>query len=71
MVFGKQPTTIKNVAHFGKTGADEHVAIIFGYEQGEIAKLQCAITAYTSSEAYDELFRSRLPKITRFYPVAE
>ena len=52
MIFGKQPSRIKSVAHIGKTGVDEQVAIIFGYEQGGIAALQCSITAYTPSEAY-------------------
>lgn len=52
MVFGKQPIHIKSIAHIGKTNIDEQAAMVFSYEEGEIAALQCSITAYTPGEAY-------------------
>lgn len=50
MIFGVQPTTISSQAHIGETGVDEQAAMIFGYDQGQLALLSCAVRASTPQE---------------------
>jgi predicted dehydrogenase len=39
MVFGGPPARIASMAHLGETGVDEQSAVIFGYDQGQLAVL--------------------------------
>ena len=39
MLFGGPPARIASMAHLGKTGVDEQSAVIFGYDQGQLAVL--------------------------------
>ena len=39
MLFGGPPARIASVAHLGETGVDEQSAVIFGYDQGQLAVL--------------------------------
>ena len=50
MVFGAQPERISSMAHLGQTGVDERSAMIFGYEDGQLATLSCAVSAKTFCE---------------------
>ncbi|MFQ3568169.1 MAG: Gfo/Idh/MocA family oxidoreductase [Aggregatilineales bacterium] len=50
MVFGA-PLRISTMAHLGATGVDEQAAMIFGYNDGALALLSCAITVMTPMEA--------------------
>jgi predicted dehydrogenase len=50
MVFGAPPR-ISTMAHLGATGVDEQAAMIFGYEDGALAVLSCAISVMTPMEA--------------------
>lgn len=51
MIYGKEPDSISTVAHIGKTGVDEQAAMIFGYEDGAMAVLTCAVRTQTKHEA--------------------
>lgn len=51
MVFGRQPSRIAGFADLGKTGVDEQAAIVFAYDQGELANLYTAIRTTTPQEA--------------------
>lgn len=46
MVLGR-PSRVMSMAHLGETGVDEQAAMLFGYEQGEIAVLSTAIRTST------------------------
>jgi predicted dehydrogenase len=50
MIFGAPPR-ISTMAHLGATGVDEQAAMIFGYEDGALALLSCAISVMTPMEA--------------------
>ncbi len=50
MIFGK-PNRITSMAHLGETGVDEQSAIIFGYDDGELAILHTAIRSRTQHRA--------------------
>ena len=39
MLFGGPPARIASMAHLGETGVDEQSAVIFGYDQGQLAVL--------------------------------
>lgn len=50
MVFGRQPSRIAGFADLGKSGVDEQAAIVFSYDQGELATLYTAIRTTTPQE---------------------
>lgn len=50
-IFEKEPINIKSSAHIGITGVDEQAAMIFTYNNGELAQLASAITLQTSQIA--------------------
>ena len=52
MVFGGPPARIVSMAHLGETGVDEQSAVIFGYDQGQLAVLCMS-------------FRTRIPPAAR------
>ncbi|HHX62047.1 MAG TPA: Gfo/Idh/MocA family oxidoreductase [Epulopiscium sp.] len=52
MIYKAQPTNIKAIAHIGQTGIDEQTAMVFGYENGQMALLSCAITTQTPQNIY-------------------
>ena len=43
MVFGRQPERIASHAYIGRTGVDEHNAMLFSYPDGRTATLQSAV----------------------------
>ena len=51
MVFGAQPTTITSQAFMGHTGVDLLAALLFQYEDGQIAKLSTSLQVDTPGEA--------------------
>jgi predicted dehydrogenase len=51
MVFGQQPKRITSMAHLGSTGVDEQSAMLFGYEDGQLAVLSCAVRTQTPQQA--------------------
>ena len=51
MVFAQQPERISSLAHLGPTGVDERSAMIFGYPNGALATLSCAVTTETPCNA--------------------
>ena len=51
MVFGTPPSRINSMAHLGQTGVDEQSAMIFGYDQGQLAILTSAVQVDTPREA--------------------
>ena len=52
MIYKQQPKDIKSMAHIGQTGVDEQASMIFGYDQGQMALLSCAITTETPRNMY-------------------
>lgn len=50
-IFGKSPKQIKTIAHIGQSKVDEQSSTIFGYEDGAIAVLNCAVRTETAYEA--------------------
>ncbi len=50
MIFRRPPSRISSMAHIGKTGVDEQAAMIFGYDEGELAILSTAIRIQTAHE---------------------
>lgn len=52
MIFKKQPHIIKAIATMSETGIDEKTSIIFGYEDGAQALLNCAMTLETPRNVY-------------------
>lgn len=52
MIYKQQPQDIKSMAHIGKTGVDEQASMIFGYDEGQMALLSCAITTETPRNMY-------------------
>lgn len=52
MLFGGQPQRIVSLAHLGHTGVDEQAVIIFGYGDGALASLACAVRTSTVHDAY-------------------
>ena len=51
MVYEKQPEKIVSVVHKGKTGVDDHSAMIFQYDQGATATLSCSSRVEIKTEA--------------------
>ena len=51
MVFKKPPKEISAMAHIGKTGVDEQSAMLFGYDDGQLAVLHCAVRTETPQQA--------------------
>ncbi len=51
MIFDAQPTTISSQAHIGDTGVDEQAAMIFGYDEGQLALISCGVRIKTPHEA--------------------
>ncbi|MEY3369317.1 MAG: hypothetical protein RI973_2472 [Bacteroidota bacterium] len=47
-----RPETVKAVASFGQSGADESCAMLFGYGDGRLAILDSSIAVHTSTEAW-------------------
>ena len=62
-----RPETVKAVASFGPSGADESCAMLFGYDGGRLAILDSSIAVHTSTEAwiYGERGTMHLP--SRFH----
>jgi dihydrodiol dehydrogenase / D-xylose 1-dehydrogenase (NADP) len=48
---GRQPAQVQAAAWIGETGVDEQTAILFKYDQGQLALLSCAIRTGTPQEA--------------------
>jgi len=51
MVFGTQPDRIVSMTHLGETGVDEQSAMIFGYPEGQLAILTCAVRTGIDQDA--------------------
>lgn len=51
MVFGQPPVRITSMAHLGSTGVDERAAMLFGYKDGQLAVLSCAVRTQTPQQA--------------------
>lgn len=51
MIFDTQPATISSQAHIGETGVDEQAAMVFGYDQGQLALISCGVRIKTPHEA--------------------
>ncbi len=51
IIFGTQPATISSQAHIGETGVDEQAAMVFGYEEGQLALISCGVRVKTPHEA--------------------
>jgi len=51
IIYGAEPERISSMAHIGKTGVDEQGSMIFGYENGAMAVLTCAVQTETAFEA--------------------
>jgi predicted dehydrogenase len=51
MVFGTQPSHVSSMAHMGQTGVDEQAAMVFSYEQGQLAVLSAAVRTNTPQQA--------------------
>jgi len=51
MVFGQPPAKIMSTMQLGDTGVDEQTAMLFTYDQGQMAQLACAIRTSTPQEA--------------------
>ncbi|MEN6385375.1 MAG: Gfo/Idh/MocA family oxidoreductase [Phycisphaerales bacterium] len=51
MIFGKEPLEIASLANFGPTGVDEQASMIFKYDKGQIANLNCAANLALPCEA--------------------
>lgn len=51
MVYQRQPSRIVSMAHLGETGTDEQSSMIFGYDDGAISVLTCAVRTNTSKGA--------------------
>ena len=51
MIFDTQPATISSQAHIGETGVDEQAAMVFGYEEGQLALISCGVRIKTPHEA--------------------
>jgi predicted dehydrogenase len=51
MAYGREPVRISSMAHIGQTGVDEQESMIFGYDNGAMAVLTCAIRAQAVNEA--------------------
>ena len=52
MVFKKSPKEISAMAHIGRTGVDEQSAMLFGYNNGQLAVLSCAVRTETPQQAF-------------------
>ena len=50
-IFGKEPVQISSVPDIGKTGVDEQSSIIFRYDNGAMASLNCSFRVETPCEA--------------------
>lgn len=51
MVFGRPPAEIAGLAYIGQTGVDEQAAMIFRYDDGQLAVLSCAVKTQTPQQA--------------------
>ena len=51
MIYGKEPKRISSMAHIGQTGGDEQGSMIFGYENGAMASLNCSFRVEAPCEA--------------------
>ncbi|MCC6699594.1 MAG: Gfo/Idh/MocA family oxidoreductase [Candidatus Hydrogenedentes bacterium] len=51
MVFGEAPVRTGGFAHIGRTGVDEHAAMVLGYKDGQVASLTCAVRVNTPHDA--------------------
>lgn len=51
MVFGRPPAKIASLAQMGQTGVDEQAAMIFRYDDGQLAVLSCAVKTQTPQQA--------------------
>lgn len=51
IIFGTQPATISSQAHIGETGVDEQAAMVFSYDQGQLALISCGVRIKTPHEA--------------------
>ncbi len=51
MVYGRQPRDIVSLADMGSTGVDEQAAMVFRYDEGEMAVLYTAIRTNTPQES--------------------
>ncbi len=51
LVFGAPPARVSSLAHLGQSGVDEQAAMIFGYDQGQLAVLSSATRTNTPQEA--------------------
>jgi len=52
MVFGGQPTCVQAWGHLGETGVDEQTGMVFGYDNGAMAMLACAVRTEMSDAAH-------------------
>ncbi len=51
LVFGAPPSRVSSLAHLGQSSVDEQAAMIFGYDQGQLALLSSATRTNTPQEA--------------------
>jgi predicted dehydrogenase len=51
MVFGGPPARLYAAAHIGETGIDEQTAMLFQYDEGQLASLSCAVRTNTPQQA--------------------
>jgi len=51
MVFGGPPESVEGWAHLGETRVDEQTGMVFGYADGALALLACAVRTQTSNAA--------------------
>jgi dihydrodiol dehydrogenase / D-xylose 1-dehydrogenase (NADP) len=51
-VYGRKPERIVSMAHIGETGVDMQSAIIFGYDQGEMAVITTSLQALLTFDAW-------------------
>jgi dihydrodiol dehydrogenase / D-xylose 1-dehydrogenase (NADP) len=51
MIYGGPPKTLACTARFAATGADEQVAVLMGYDKGQVALLSCSFGAALTNDA--------------------
>lgn len=51
MIYGKEPARIASMPYIGPTGVDEQSSMIFGYDNGAMASLNCSFRVDAPSEA--------------------
>ena len=52
MIHGRQPSRVASIGHIGKMKVDEHVGMVFGYEEGQLSVLYTSIRSSTPQHAY-------------------